>query len=56
MTMRFSVRLPCGLVRPFADAAVFNAYVEQWPDAEFLKIWPLPYCCLITRRTFAVTP
>jgi len=50
MSYPFSARLPNGQVRPFACAAVFNAYVSQWPDSEFIKVWPVPYCCLIQAR------
>jgi len=51
MSFPFSVRLPNGQVRPFAHAVTFNSYVAQWPDSEFVKLWPLPYCCLIQSRT-----
>ena len=50
MSYPFSARLPNGQVRVFAHAAVFNSYLAAWPDAEFLKVWPLPFCCLIQAR------
>jgi len=48
---RFSVRLPSGQVRKFAHVSTFQSYVQGWPDAEFVKVWPLPFCCLIQSRT-----
>jgi len=48
--MRFSVRLPNGSIRQFAHAETFAAYVKGWPDADFSKHWPLPFCCLIQAR------
>jgi len=50
VSYQFSARLPNGQVRPFEHAIVFNAYVEGWPDAEYSKIWPTPYCCLIQAK------
>ena len=51
MTMRFSALLPNGEVRPFESVFVFEAYVKQWPDRYFMKLWQTPYCCLIKDRT-----
>jgi len=46
----YSVRLPSGQVRPFSSVLTFQAYVQGWPDDEYIKVWPLPFCCLIQSR------
>lgn len=48
--MKFSAVLPDGEVRKFAFPETFNSYVAGFPDADFLKVWPLKFCCLIQSR------
>ena len=48
--MRFSVRLPSGQIRKFAHVEAFQGYVRAWPDSDFVKSWPLPFCCLIEAK------
>lgn len=48
--MKFSVRLPSGEIRPFAHVETFVSYVAGWSDDDYLKTWPLPFCCLIQSR------
>lgn len=48
--MKFSVRRPDGKVIPFAFVETFAAYVAGWSDVDFVKVWPLPFCCLIQAR------